>query len=119
MAWTLDAPFAEDHDLSPLVTPELSRDPGRAQPRMTEGEGHDPLLDERGSLVRHFRPTPLPWPRDLRAEPEHLAAPPIGHVREADDVRTVGVWKPRRCRRSGAGRAALRLQRAARDRKRR
>lgn len=40
--------------------------------RVAKGEGHDALLDEERGLVGHLRPAPLPGPKDLRVEAEHL-----------------------------------------------
>jgi hypothetical protein len=78
------------HDPAPLWAPQLRRDPHRAEARVTQGKGHDPLLDERGGLVGHPGPAAFSWPQDLRPEPEHLAPPSVERGR-------VDPHRPTRC----------------------
>src|SRR5207249_4710428 len=72
--WT---PFAEmtiPPHLSRRSTAEILIGPN---PGVAQGEGQDPLLDERRGLVGHLGAAALSGPQDLRAEPEHLVTPPI------------------------------------------
>ena len=70
-------PVGREHDPAPLLPTQFGRDPGRAEPRVAQGEGQHSLLHEGRGLVGHLRPPPFPRPQDLRAEPEHLATPPV------------------------------------------
>jgi len=73
-----------DEEAAPALAAKLGGDAGRTETRMAEREGHDPLLDERGELVRYARPPSLPRAQDL--EPVTLDHPLPAVVRGAVDA---------------------------------
>jgi len=58
---------AGDDEPAPTGARELGRDPPRAEPRVAEREGDDPLLDQRRELIGH------PWSAAL-ARPQRAQA---------------------------------------------
>jgi hypothetical protein len=58
-----------DEQAAPALAPELSGDAGGTESGVTESEGDDPALDQRGELVGHARPAPLPRAQDLQSMP--------------------------------------------------
>ena len=70
-------PVRGEDDPSPLRTAELRGDPGRAEPGVTQGEGHHPLLDEGRGGVGHPGAAPFSRSEDLRAVQQELPTPPV------------------------------------------
>jgi hypothetical protein len=66
-----------DSDPAPLLAPKLGRDPSRAEARVAEREGEDPVLEVRADLVRHPRATALSDPEAVEAVALELLLPDV------------------------------------------
>jgi hypothetical protein len=70
-------PIGRQDDPTPLRPGQLSSDPGRPEPRVTERVGDHLLLHQRAGGIRHPRHPPLSGPQDLRAIAVQLALPAV------------------------------------------
>ena len=65
-AQDLEHARGRDHQSAAGTPAQLGGDAPRSEARLAKGEGHDPLLKERGQLIGHARSAALSGAQDLK-----------------------------------------------------